>query len=637
MSRLESRCKRNEYSDREIFDKFIDDVLASIVSGKLVLWLGAGISHPPPSNMPLASEIRSYVIRKLLARQPIREFLSLERQILENASQLPFERFVQVVDINASVLKTIRDVFRGGRPNRNHIFVAKLIACGALKIVLTTNFDLLLEKALRHCNLDRDTHYNVYFPKRHFSGFDVQNLQLPVILKVHGSADSAKSLRVTLDVIANSTGSVALSRILRQIVGNEDFHVIVLGYSGSDRFDINPILNTVLRGGRVSWIKHEPNEMSITKLEYPFHRMKGEVVSCNTNRIIEELWKRLFKLKTDLPSSTQMLWKRKFDDWAKRLTRQKAMFTLGRMMKVAEDFSLAGEFFARLLLLSREQSDRWYSAMSLNELGLLELRVGHAQHAQDYFNKSIDALRELGKGVMTVRNNLALAYQQKGDVDKAARLYSQSLRILRRRMDKNTLAITLQLLATLYHENDRIREAVGLYDESLRVSLRIGNPYGVAVATYQLAAINEKRKKFNEGLDLHTKSLEVFWELGSCQGMRLSLLGIGRTLLELGNDYVTNGKKDEAMVYYKLSAILNNELAVVDIHDVPLLTSKYLEAQGAVLGVRDNEGKTRLNLDNKEPRVLKQKPIHDLWFRCPPRCWRCEESARIEIGRSVDI
>ena len=93
---------------------FLDKIEALIRSNKLVVFYGAGISKAPPSNLPLAKELRNYLLEKLLGSEDRQRF----KAKFEN---VPLEAVIEVIDRNSEkFLPSLAELFQSAQPNRNH-------------------------------------------------------------------------------------------------------------------------------------------------------------------------------------------------------------------------------------------------------------------------------------------------------------------------------------------------------------------------------------------------------------------------------------------------------------------------------------------------------------------------------------
>ena len=197
---------------------------------ELAVFCGAGISFN--SGMPLVNDLKQYILEKLNANdEDIKEIID---------SNLPFEGFMEIFSENFGISK-ILDIFKDGEPNTNHLLIAKLAKRGYLKTIFTTNFDLLIEKALEKEGLERGKDFNTYCNEEQFSEANYDNLDKICIFKIHGSVDHENSIRTTLKMVARKTLSNKRMNAIRYLfsTGNHE-KVLIFGYSCSDEFDITP-------------------------------------------------------------------------------------------------------------------------------------------------------------------------------------------------------------------------------------------------------------------------------------------------------------------------------------------------------------------------------------------------------------
>ena len=104
--------------------------------------------------MPLANELVRYVLEKLNASKE-------ETETIIN-SNLPFEAFIETLREHSNIDR-ILDVFDLGKPNTNHVLLAKLARAKYLKTICTTNFDQLIEKALQSERLVKGKDFQVFY------------------------------------------------------------------------------------------------------------------------------------------------------------------------------------------------------------------------------------------------------------------------------------------------------------------------------------------------------------------------------------------------------------------------------------------------------------------------------------------
>jgi hypothetical protein len=124
---------------------------------------------------------------------------------------------------------------------------------GLVREILTTNFDLLIEKALEQIGWSLGVDFNVYSTEDDFSRIDT-HLGLPAIFKIHGSASDVDGMRVTLSQVASRMPSQGRAKVLE--------HFLVL-------------------------VSHCPGKHEVGGLPEPFGSFRGFRLICDTNEVTE--------------------------------------------------------------------------------------------------------------------------------------------------------------------------------------------------------------------------------------------------------------------------------------------------------------------------------------------------------------
>ncbi len=226
--------------------------------------IGAGVSMNPPSSVPGARTI----VKALLS------FCVPEREVepLANHPSLRYELLVEWIKIlYDSELHFLEYLDLIQIPNIIHLYLAHAVE--HKHVVITTNFDHLIEYGLKVVlppekygqilpvitKLDflanRDIHET--FSKGLF----------PVV-KIHGSRKNLITGQVTLDTLITTISSLgqgkegttfAIESHKKPLVYNAlaGRVLVVMGYSGSDDFDITPVLMEVPFIKKLIWIEHD--------------------------------------------------------------------------------------------------------------------------------------------------------------------------------------------------------------------------------------------------------------------------------------------------------------------------------------------------------------------------------------------
>ena len=229
----------------------IDEILASPF-GSVTILCGAGVSLPPPTALPTVARFLDELLTECRAPKGVKEeVLRRSREPLAPRFEALIEEIVKAGDRRFLVGR----MFETSTFNEIHSAFAALLGAGAS--IITTNFDNAIEHAAA----------SLPFRRLVFDGRDTPAALMsePILCKVHGSLPANSSLPSSSLVLSVTALSLTndgfrrtpnLRRQLRALIDGRT--VIVLGYSGSDDFDVTPLL-VASAPSRVFWFVYDPS------------------------------------------------------------------------------------------------------------------------------------------------------------------------------------------------------------------------------------------------------------------------------------------------------------------------------------------------------------------------------------------
>lgn len=261
----------------------VGDFAEDLSGRRLVAFAGAGISYG--SGLPLVADLTRYILRRL--NMSGRDSTALESR------GVPFELFVQAL-AEVSDAEPLFEMFGDGEPCGFHLLCAQLAARGLLTAIVTTNFDLCFEAALAGSGLP----YTCVWSEAELASWAPAAKPVPIV-KIHGSAHDIASLGITIRRVAHQRGVAAREAALRKALTDPASEMtIVVGYSGSDRFDVNPALERLAGAERpIVLVAHTTDlgtSVRISPLRGhprsgPFAALNGNLAECDTDLLIEAL------------------------------------------------------------------------------------------------------------------------------------------------------------------------------------------------------------------------------------------------------------------------------------------------------------------------------------------------------------
>lgn len=211
------------------------------LSPENVLFLsGAGISVDGPTGGPVGNELAKWTLDYAFLPETMNEVQNAYRKLGMGADRFPrLEAILEIVTSvhGINVLKKLLLGLESAEPNALHHFFGQHICLGGSHI--TANFDALIERSAPGINL------------LHFHG----------ALTSDGSG--YEKLGARLSRIEQGFDPDTRFRLLKVLLNSDVQTLIVVGYSGSDYFDMDPFMESVaqqLKGSldRVLWIEHDP-------------------------------------------------------------------------------------------------------------------------------------------------------------------------------------------------------------------------------------------------------------------------------------------------------------------------------------------------------------------------------------------
>ncbi len=277
----------------------VEHIGNSLKCGKVVFFVGTGISNDYPSNIPLADDVTNNVLyllcyenaslQKLVFKNEnptekdipdgiIKIFQDIRKNIKgelgdgyykkygydkwEKKESIRMEVLLQFVwnVVKKEVLR-ILEPFNESVPNKYHYFLAKALECG--NDIITTNYDGLIENACQEMNVIPK---GFYYSEETFGEW-LKDKKSGCLFKIHGTLqdldknDKGESVIATLSEISSG-----LSENKRKVLlGLLDKKIVIfMGYSFSDYFDISPVLKESIGKEMIYYADYKPE---MTNLE----------------------------------------------------------------------------------------------------------------------------------------------------------------------------------------------------------------------------------------------------------------------------------------------------------------------------------------------------------------------------------
>ena len=559
---------------------------------KYTFLVGAGISMDSPTNMPSAREMVKALLEFCAPQEELENLLSLDL--------LRYELIVEKIQgIFDGELKFMDYLELVTKPNIIHFFLGYSIIRG--QFVVTTNFDYSIEQALMqifHPNI----HINIYpiISKQDFLSLKFpQNLvdsgKYPVY-KIHGSKRNIITNENTQDSLITTLSALGKEREEGETFAIEPYKkpavnnlmnnrtLVVMGYSGSDDFDIGPVLKELPFLNRLIWIEHiasEQPEVSIVKQTSNLENLEGYThseqllleirsdvefkvirIKVNTSHFVKEfLWKGIIapaSIPNILlsPSTTELP---NFREWVKPLYENSYL---------VDKYRLASQIFYHLkqleatnrcslkgIEIAENNNDLSSKSHFLNFTGMIKMITGEYEKALEYYETAlkIDENSNDLSGKASDLNNIGTIYMTWGRYDPALEQYTEALNIAEQLGDLNGKATNLNNIGRIHEIKGEFNLALERYNEAIRISEKIGDLGQKSTLLNNIGMIFGAHGDFEAALKQYEEALLIADQLGDLYGKIILLNNIGRVYDEQKN-------YDEALNRYQESLLIAEQL-----------------------------------------------------------------------------
>jgi tetratricopeptide (TPR) repeat protein len=487
----------------------ITEISNLIKEGEVTFLVGPGISQPAPSNLPGPREIISELLNAFYQKTPVlRRLFPHEEDFEESLEHLRFEELLQKLEDSVGILEVL-DIFKGGTPNPIHYFLAKCLPLG--NHIITTCIDQLMEKAYGSDNL------KVYLANDDFETAlqEIEKGEVPFSLfKVRGSIDNPDSLNVTADQIGQAGVGFAneekKAEFFDKIV--EKRHLVVLGYPGTDDFDIIPRLIYLKSRKKIYWLDHQPIKISL--------QPPGEDFEKNPN------WEKIVpkaELLVLLYGETLEFVKKVYDN------------IFGTMPEPTGEKCAGAEQKKRLNEFLNQMVDRWLE----HHRGLLEMISGLLLYEGNLREKALRCFLEAEKrfskqgnleGAARAMTNLSVVYTDQMNYGEAIKYLEKSGNIYLQMQDIPGLAVTARNIASLLLARGEWKKALTQFEESRKLYKQCKDIHGYAAVTSTMAQIYTDLGEYEKATHLFYESNTAYKECGDIKGYAMSLGNSGRLL-----------------------------------------------------------------------------------------------------------
>ena len=528
--------KRKLQGIKTELEELILKISEKIKFQETAIFCGAGISFN--SGLPLVNDLIKYILNKIDVKDSDAE------KILY--SNLPFEAFIQTLADEVSV-DSILEIFSKGEPNTNHELIAEFVKQGKVKTILTTNFDTLIEKALKKLGLFEGTDFQVYSTEKEFENIDWYD-EIIKIIKIHGCITNKKEMAITLELVAKRSLVQNKNNVISSFFSNFiNPNVLVLGYSCSDLFDVSPQIQSIKNNmSQILFLEHNSSEseikiedISLKEYKNPFQNFTGHRIYLNTDLFVKCLWKSMLSLNYE-HKLTNIPWKENVNKWL----NESIEYSMGiknhisaRLFYDIGEYNISIKKWEQGLMIAQNENNQIFFYSQLGNIGMALNAIGKYKEAKKCLEESVKTCGEIGnlQGEISQLQALGNIYRNLRDFDNSIKVFDKAV-ILAEKYESGGLCSSLGNLATIYNQIGDYDKAIETLQKGMSIATTTGNKQseGSMLASFGIAYF--QKGDYDKAVNFVLQSINVTRQIGDRQGECMSLHNLSNFCLQI-EDY----------------------------------------------------------------------------------------------------
>ncbi|WP_372366711.1 tetratricopeptide repeat protein [Candidatus Uabimicrobium sp. HlEnr_7] len=524
-------------------------ILQKIQNKKAVFFCGAGISLEPPAGLPNWKKLRDFTLESIAAKN---ELLSLYLPPLLSTPTIaePGEKGITPEVVASEISANCKGYFesfralKDGKPNINHMYLAKMASEGLIRHIITTNFDTFIEEALSKENVP----FYVCRTEEEFSLFDEK--QEVIVLKLHGCITLPETITSTVEQEAKGLSFIK-SQAIRTLIGHYSF--IFWGYSGADlKIDLDylQLISCKERAQGFYWHFVEKDDFveevnsNVQKL-VDMYGARGEAIHGIFPQIFKGLFPEESLVNIDCTYEEQQEWqkqknqklKKELKDWAEiNVQESEACTIIGNLLYHNGQLQEAHDCYARAIDVCKERGNKSGLAASLSNCGGIYRIWGQYDKALSHYQLAENIAREQNdyENLCVYLNNIGKVHRVKGDYLNAASYYKDSAKLNKQINNGKGEGIALNNLGMAHFYMEDYDKAQLCYESALQISQKVGDKQTVCAQLNNIGNIHGRLKDSNKSLHYYSKALDIALALGDKNSLIVcwNNLGVTSRLLE---------------------------------------------------------------------------------------------------------
>ncbi|TSC54338.1 MAG: hypothetical protein LiPW30_699 [Parcubacteria group bacterium LiPW_30] len=532
-----------------------------------VVFCGAGISLDQPAGLPGWSQLRDYTLEAIASKNSLLcQYLPILKSIPifgdTNTKSIPPELVASKIVENCTGYFECFRALAEGEPNANHRYIAKMVKAGHLKYIITTNFDLFLERALS----DEGIPFQVYRTKQEFAAFS-EDIFPTHLLKLHGCISKPETITATVGQQLKGLSSEKAT-ILELLLTRYCF--MFFGYSGYDlQFNLDYLRIVTTCPNAKGFIWNFLNQKSINPYVAELanlYKDRARIIYGKFPALFENFIDPKDQIKrTQYTPEQEKAWqehkneslKTSLKNWAEQyLSAENAYNIFAMLLQHIGEIKGSTQCYQQVLELASPSPNKLLQAQALNNLASTYRDSGELQQALERLQQALKICQQEGLDIQVpdvalfstllsaIHNNMGDVYHSLGRYQNAIESYQKALEISSQTADKKAQAFILNNIGTVLKELGQYREALSHYERAAEIAQEIGEQEVIFGSLHNIGIIYQAMGKMDNALNCYQEAQKNAQII--CDNLLLA-----RALNSKGRVLELQSKYEEALSTYK--------------------------------------------------------------------------------------
>jgi len=219
------------------------------------------------------------------------------------------------------------------------------------------------------------------------------------------------------------------------------------------------------------------------------------------------------------------------------------------------DLDKAKETLEKGLEIQSELNEE--TARLLYKKGLINMRKGEYDSAEEHFNKAINVVEDHGNDNdrANIYHVLGTNHSHKNEYNKALKFLKKGLAIRKKTDDFHGKAFSYTNIGVVYLHLGEIKKSLEYLQKGMEIFQEVGDKGNMGMLYTNMGNCYSKKGELQKAYENHKKSYEIFKDIGGKRGINISLNNLGDYYLLIGD--LKNAEK-----YYENSLSMSMEIGL---------------------------------------------------------------------------